>query len=188
MIKDEKWKTGMGKRKGTGKGDTNKEIRVKIKPGLHLAEKTTCFSRSVARLFNDRTMLWIRTATLMLRNTSLTPIPFLKASSSKFHSHYPQRLTQSPRVYNVPQGPQLPIKPPTPSRIKQLFLGKKHFGGEPYRKRHVEGIRPFEAKPKRALLYVPGSSQKMIDKAWTLDVDNIVYALRRRNVDYRLWI
>jgi len=28
--------------------------------------------------------------------------------------------------------------------------------------------------PKRALFYVPGSSQKMIDKAWTLQVDNIV--------------
>lgn len=28
--------------------------------------------------------------------------------------------------------------------------------------------------PKRALFYVPGSSQKMIDKAWTLEVDNIV--------------
>lgn len=37
-----------------------------------------------------------------------------------------------------------------------------------------DGIRTFESKPKRALFYVPGSSQKMIDKAWTLNVDNIV--------------
>jgi hypothetical protein len=29
-------------------------------------------------------------------------------------------------------------------------------------------------KPNRSLLYVPGSSQKMIDKAWTLEPDNIV--------------
>ena len=28
--------------------------------------------------------------------------------------------------------------------------------------------------PKRTLFYVPGSSQKMIDKAWSLEVDNIV--------------
>jgi hypothetical protein len=173
-------------------GEANKKLEyLKIKPGLHRTEKTTCFRGKVfvplRPLFNDRTMLRIRTTTLMLRNTSLTPIPFLKASSSKFHSHYPQRLTQSLKVYDVPQGPQLPIDSPTPSRIKR-FLGKKFHDSKPYIKQHVEGIRPFEAKPKRALLYVPGSSQKMIDKAWTLDVDNIVYALHGRNVDYRLWI
>ena len=32
--------------------------------------------------------------------------------------------------------------------------------------------------PKRTLFYVPGSSQKMIDKAWSLEVDNIVRPFR----------
>jgi hypothetical protein len=32
-------------------------------------------------------------------------------------------------------------------------------------------------KPIRTLFYVPGSSQKMIDKAWTLQADNIVHLL-----------
>ena len=32
-------------------------------------------------------------------------------------------------------------------------------------------------KPNRSLFYVPGSSQKMIDKAWTLKPDNIVLSL-----------
>jgi hypothetical protein len=32
-------------------------------------------------------------------------------------------------------------------------------------------------KPNRSLFYVPGSSQKMIDKAWTLKPDNIVPSL-----------
>jgi len=32
----------------------------------------------------------------------------------------------------------------------------------------------YPQKPIRSLFYVPGSSQKMIDKAWTLTPDNIV--------------
>ena len=136
-------------------------------------------------------MLWIRTATPILRNASLTPIPFLKTSSSKIHSHYAQGLPQSPKVYNASQSeerlpPSEPLRPP--SSNGQIARRKKLYGSKSYRKEYVERIRPFEAKPKRALFYVPGSSQKMIDKAWTLDVDNIVYALGWRSVDYRLLI
>jgi len=32
----------------------------------------------------------------------------------------------------------------------------------------------FPSKPVRSLFYVPGSSKRMLEKAWTLNVDNIV--------------
>ena len=129
-------------------------------------------------------MSWTRTTTRIVRNRLLTPIPFSKS----LHSHCPQRLAQSPAVYDVPQAeePLPPSEPPRPSsRNGQISRGKKLQGSKSYKNRRIERIRPFEAKPQRALFYVPGSSQKMIDKAWTLDVDNIVYALRWRSVDYR---
>jgi hypothetical protein len=51
--------------------------------------------------------------------------------------------------------------------------------GEVYGLRTEELIQPDFYRirwvaPKRTLFYVPGSSQKMIDKAWSLEVDNIV--------------
>ena len=56
---------------------------------------------------------------------------------------------------------------------------------KPWRAGEVYGLRTEEliqpdfyriswVAPKRTLFYVPGSSQKMIDKAWSLEVDNIV--------------
>jgi hypothetical protein len=143
------------------------------------------------RPFSRTTMLWSRTATSILRNTSLAPIPFLRTYPSRLYSYSAQRSTQSPKVYNVSQGEEtlLPSEPsPPPSRNRQTSQEKKLYGSKSYGRRYVEWIRPFEAKPKRALFYVPGSSQKMIDKAWTLDVDNIVYAIGWRSVDYRLLI
>ena len=35
-------------------------------------------------------------------------------------------------------------------------------------------VQGAKSVPRRTLFYVPGSSQKMIDKAWTLQADNIV--------------
>ena len=136
-------------------------------------------------------MSWIRTPAPIIRNRSFLPIPFLKTSSSKFHSLCPQRLSQSSVAYDASQGkkPLPPSEPPQrPSRNGQIPREKKIYGSKPYSRQYVEMIRPFEPKPKRALFYVPGSSQKMIDKAWTLDVDNIVYSLCLRSVDYRLLI
>lgn len=135
-------------------------------------------------------MSWIRAPAPIFRNRPFLPIPFLKTSTSKFHSLCPQRLAQSPVAYDASQGkkPLPPSEPPQPTRKGLISRGTKIYGSKPYRRQYVEMIRPFEPKPKRALFYVPGSSQKMIDKAWTLDVDNIVYSLCLRSVDYRLLI
>jgi hypothetical protein len=40
-----------------------------------------------------------------------------------------------------------------------------------------KGVTPQKRPIVRTLFYVPGSSQKMIDKAWTLTPDNIVFPL-----------
>jgi len=68
------------------------------------------------------------------------------------------------------------------SRLHSRLLLQKPNGWNPG---DVDGQRTEElvqpdfqqtkwVAPKRTLFYVPGSSQKMIDKAWSLEVDNIV--------------
>ena len=49
---------------------------------------------------------------------------------------------------------------------------------------HLLGPRwnGFSAKQIRSLFYVPGSSKKMLEKAWTLKVDNIVIAPFRSRI------
>lgn len=56
---------------------------------------------------------------------------------------------------------------PTDSNPRQRPV-KRKFARPYYRK-----IIPSD-KPIRTLLYVPGSSKKMLEKAWTLTPDNIV--------------
>jgi hypothetical protein len=56
---------------------------------------------------------------------------------------------------------------------EQTYRYNVHPWRNPPKRYHREVL---EQKPVRTLMYVPGSSQKMLDKAWQLSPDNIVPA------------
>lgn len=56
--------------------------------------------------------------------------------------------------------------------LRPAYLGRN---GRRLQSSAPERREDYPQKPTRSLFYVPGSSQKMIDKAWTLTPDNIVF-------------
>jgi len=65
-----------------------------------------------------------------------------------------------------------------PSRIQARSISDGNDIGNSTRR-----TRTPMPTPIRALFYVPGSSQKMIDKAWELRVDNIVRTTINSGID-----
>jgi hypothetical protein len=113
----------------------------------------------------------IRTTTIVKGRVSF-PIRFSACETPRVKSTYRQGVLKSPGFGEDPESSVIKSTPiePLQNHASQSGLSSRNHQNS----KLLDGIRPFEGKPKRALFYVPGSSQKMIDKAWTLHVDNIV--------------
>jgi hypothetical protein len=81
-------------------------------------------------------------------------------------------MSTTPRIYQNETDPRTRF---VKQRSSGLTCGESIEQASGQRTNPQKAIK--ETKPVRTLFYVPGSSVKMIDKAWTLKPDNIVCAL-----------
>jgi hypothetical protein len=142
-------------------------LRGPYKAGLHTSEK----GFNLMGIGSTNPMAWTRIATSIGYGRPLFRSQF-RYVSSKSHCNDKRALFSS--IHN-PTGEQTITK-----------IGDPGAGNEPNLHKYNRWYRPA-AKRKRTLFYVPGSSERMIQKAWKIIPDIIVNIQRSTTADRRYW-